>query len=86
MKRAQSARESPAGVRSGLREKWRCRRQKPSWNHDSALLLVWGGGGGEGGEGDAPSTGAAERGGEQDSKWATICIIHALIYNKRHTF
>lgn len=44
MKRAQSSRESPAAGEERTEEKMEMknRRQKPSWSHDSALLLVAG--------------------------------------------
>lgn len=60
-------------------------RQKPSWSHDSALLLVEGVGvtlpvqGQQRGEGNKIANGCIHSD-------PTICIIHALIYNKRHTF
>lgn len=71
-KRTQSSREGPAGVRSGLSREWRWRIGDR--NPAGAMTQHFGGGGAGS---DSPSTGAN---GE-----ANICVIHALIYNKKHT-
>lgn len=67
VKRAQSFREGPAGMREGWTEErveMEDRRQKPSWSHMTQHFPS------AKGRGDSPNTGTAERGGKQESEWA----------------